>query len=286
MEPLEILLVLGLVYVLYKGGTLASIGIAPPPPPGVAIAAAAPTYLTPPPSFGTGMPVVPAQEVPSNVASTAVGVGSAIAAAPKVLGAIGVAANAVPIVGQVVSAVASIAQALLGAHNARIKQARDENSAMNLGVQGVDKEMAVINNAYNAGQISAQDAINLLSQTMPHYWELVAPHIQPGRNGCNATQGGAAACPPWPASGNGCSGSIGAACCVGCYDLEGGPSTAVLSAFDGGDGRTPFYFGVQGAIVVLMHGGHMQTCMQGVVASKYGGANRNGYRLNWQQVGS
>ena len=302
MEPLEILLVAGLIYVAYTSGALAPLGIGTPNlqglssqfnplPPGTS--GPQPQPLSPPSPVlaapvGFSVPSPPSQEYQSNTASTALGVGAAIASAPKVLGAIGVAANVVPIVGQVVSAVAAIGAALLAAHQARIKQARDENSAMNLGVQGVDKEMSVINQAYNAGQISAQDTINLLSQTMNHYWQLTAPHIQPGRNGCGASPSstGSAACPPWPSSGNGCSGSIGAACCVGCYDLAGGPNPAVLQAFDGGDGHTSFYFGVEGAIIAVQHGGHIQTCMQGVVASKYGGANRNGYRLSWAQVGS
>jgi hypothetical protein len=160
-----------------------------------------------------------------------------------------------------------------------VKQAKDENSAMNIGVQGVDADMRTINQAYNARQITAQDAIKLLPSVMANYWNLVTPHIQPGRNGCSSGN----ACPPWPASGNGCSGSIGAACCVGCYDLAGGASPAVLQASDGGDGVHPIYFGVEGAMQVVRQGGGV-SAMQMVYGSKYGGQNRTGYRITWAQI--
>ena len=305
MEPLELILVAGLLYLAYSSGALAPLGISP----GTALApTSSPGGLqanTTISSGGMGAAGVSPGQTPPRVPFNAGGVGGgptggttgvnpisyvtaassvgiAAATAPANLAALGLTGAAAGAAVAGIGAVVAIAAALWAAHEARVKQARDENSAMNLGVQGVDKELAVINQAYNAGQISANDAVHLLSQTMSHYWALVTPHIQPGRNGCS----GGTACPPWPASGNGCSGSIGAACCVGCYDLAGGPQPAVLNTFDGGDGVTPFYFGVEGALIVCQHGGNMQSAMQGVVASKYGGANRNGYRLTWKQVGS
>ena len=287
---LETLLVLGLVYVAYNSGALRPFGIAP----GVSAAPYGGAGGAQPNVSMSATPIVSAppmiaqqsfQPAPISTTSKAeiagVGAAGAILSSSAVLLHLGIAAQAVPVVGQIVGAVAAIAAAFLAAHAMRVKQATDENSAMNLGVSGVDHEMQAINQAYNARQIDAQGAIQLLQGVMAHYWALVNPHIQPGRNGCS----GGSACPPWPASGSGCTGSIGAACCVGCYDLAGGPQPAVLGAFDGGDGSTPFYFGVMGAIIVVQHGGG-QSCMQGVVASQYGGKNRNGYRLNWQQVGA
>jgi hypothetical protein len=309
MEPLEIILVAGLIYLAYQSGALAPFGIAP----GVSLTPTSsagglqPNVSVSSSNMGAA-PAAPGQmqipsRVPFNAGSTpqiaasgpvgsvtgvnklsyvtaASSVGIAAATPPANLVALGLTGAAAGAAVAGIGAVVAIAAALWAAHEARVKQAKDENSAMNLGVQGVDKELAVINQAFNSHQISAADAVKLLSATMSHYWALVTPHIQPGRNGCS----GGAACPPWHT--NGCSGSIGAACCVGCYDLAGGPEPAVLNTFDGGDGVTPFYFGVEGALIVCQHGGNMQSCMQGVVASKYGGQNRNGYRLTWQQVGT
>lgn len=216
------------------------------------------------------------QEMPSNTASSAVGVGATIGTA--LLAHIGIAASAVPVVGAAIAAVAAITAALLAAHQARIKAARDENSATNLGVQGWDRGMQQINAAYNARQLTATDAIALVQQVMAMYWAEVTPHLQSGRNGCK----GGAACPPVTSS-NPCSGSIGAACCVGCYDLEGGPSSHVFGPADGGDNSTPYFFGSQGTQIVLAHGGG-RVLYQHVYGSKYGGSDRPGYVLNWQQV--
>jgi len=308
MDPLEIILVVGLVYLAYTSGALAPLGISPGAAlsptsspgglqPNVSVSSAnmgagalspgAPMYTPPTGTFSAGGqgggPTGGVTKVSGSTFVTAgAGVGIAAATAPANLVALGLTGAAAGAAVAGIGAVVAIAAALWAAHEARVKQAQDENSAMNLGVQGVDKELAVINQAYNAHQISASDAIHLLSSTMSHYWALVSPHIQPGRNGC---QGGTS-CPPWPASGNGCSGSIGAACCVGCYDLAGGPSPAVLAPIEGGDGVTPMYFGVEGAILAVQHGGNMRTSMQQVVASKYGGKNRPGYQLTWAQVGS
>lgn len=293
MEPLEIMLVLGLVYVAYKSGAFTPFGITPGvglggaqpgPTSTLGIMSSTPPSVAMPPSFAASGPSSGSSTTGANVTGLAItsagSVAGAAATAPASFAALGLTGAAAGAAVAGIGAAVAIAAALYMAHLQRVKQAKDENSAMNLGVQGVDSEMKQINAAYNSHQISAADTLNLLSQVMQHYWQLVGPHIQPGRNGCST----GAACPPWHT--NACSGSIGAACCVGCYDLAGGPNPAVLNSFDGGDGSTPFYFGVQGAMVAVQHGGHLQTCMQGVVASKYGGANRNGYRLTWAQVGS
>jgi hypothetical protein len=98
----------------------------------------------------------------------------------------------------------------------------------------------------------------------------MAGKIQPGRNGCN----NGANCPPsvnpssdsstaTVAAANYCSGSIGAACCVGCADLA-------LSVSN-----------LQWAVKQVAKTGQPQTAfIQTVFASKYGGANRPAYLVN------
>ena len=281
MNPITgIAIIAGILYLAYNQGAFTQFGMAPPnnqpayPPP------------QPPnntfgltPGIGSGFSGAIQQEMPSNTASVAVNQGAAVAGSAAVLSKVGVAASAIPIVGVAVSIAASIASALLGAHNARIKQARDENSAMNLGVQGYDQGLAQVNAAYNARQIDASQAIGFVRQIFANYWAEVSPHIQPGRNGCS----NGSSCPPWPAGGNGCSGNIGAACCVGCYDLAGDSNPHVFSVTDGGDGSTPLYYGAAGTIAALQRGGAV-VLYQKVYGSKYGGQERAAYRLSWSQI--
>lgn len=175
-------------------------------------------------------------------------------------------------IGAVVAGVTSLVKGLAQGHAQRIKMATDENSAMNLGVQGYDQGLAQINAAFVSRQISAVEAIQLCQQVMSNYWAEVTPHIQTGRNGC---QGGTS-CPPWPAHGNGCSGSIGAACCVGCYDLIGGNEPTTFPGYGN------MYYGILGTIAVLQQGGGTVYYQQ-VYGSKYGGKQRNAYTLTWVQ---
>lgn len=286
MNPLlGLALIGGVLYLAYNSGALAQFGIGVP-------SATAPVSnpaglqsnisFTSPPVAPVALPS-PSQVTgvnPTQLALTAgVSVGSAAAATPASFAALGLTGAAAGAAVAGIGAVAAIAAALWAAHEQRVKQATDENSAMNLGVAGYDNAMRQINAAFNARQIQASDAITLVQQVFATYWAEVTPHIQPGRNGCN----GGASCPPWPVSGNGCSGDIGAACCVGCYDLAGGSGPAVLGTADGGDGSTPFYFGTEGTIITLQHGGGV-VAYQAVYGSKYGGKNRPGYRLVWSQI--
>jgi hypothetical protein len=229
---------------------------------------------------GTSAPLAGANT--GTLAITAgVSVGTAAVSTPASFAAMGLSGAAAGAALAGIGAVVAIGAALWQAHEQRLRQAKDENSAMNLGVKGIDADFAVINRAYNSRQLSPSDAINLLQQAWAHYWALVTPHIQPGRNGC---QGGAS-CPPWPASGNGCSGSIGAACCVGCYSLMGADDFKSAEALgpDNAIGGQGYYIGVKGAMNVIAHGGGV-SLMQKVYASKYGGTTRNAYVLRWQQV--
>jgi hypothetical protein len=275
-------LILGVLYLAYNSGAFAQFGVSPPVNPY--------NPYGPPPggegfSFGTGPNLAPGTNIVGGVNMTGSAITGGISMAAQGISSYsasrsdsgapsGAASAAVAGLG----IVASIAGALLAAHQQRMKQAQDENSAVNLGVQGYDQGMRQVNAAYNSRRIDAAGAISLVRQVMANYWALVSPRIQPGRNGC----GSGGACPPWPSTGNGCSGSIGAACCVGCYDLAGGPEAHVFQTSEGGDGQSPYYFGAEGTLQVLMHGGGV-VLYQAVLGSKYGGQNRAAYRLNWSQ---
>ena len=204
--------------------------------------------------------VVGASAAPAGAATTA-----ALTAAAAGSGA-AYGAWAGPI-GAGVGAVIGIIAGLLGKHALRAKQARNENSAVNIGVSGFDSDLRQIQQAFKSGQISAQDAIQAIEQTaMPGYWTVVTPQIQPGRNGCNS----GSSCPP-DTSAQGvqpCHGNIGAACCVGCYQLEPsitGPS-GVLAALSGQS---------------QSKGGPYTADIHIVAGSSYGASTRGAYTLDF-----
>jgi len=204
--------------------------------------------------------IVGASAAPAAAATTA-----EISAAAEASGA-AYGAWAGPI-GAGVGAVIGIIAGLLGKHALRAKQARNENSAVNIGVSGFDSDLKQIQQAFKSGQISAQDAIQAIEQTaMPGYWTVVTPQIQPGRNGCNS----GASCPP-DTSAQGvqpCHGNIGAACCVGCYQLEPsitGPS-GVLAALSGQS---------------QSKGGPYTADIHIVAGSSYGASTRGAYTLDF-----
>jgi hypothetical protein len=85
-----------------------------------------------------------------------------------------------------IGAAVGIFAALWAAHEKRVKEAKDENSSVNLGVQQVDQVVKTVFGALNAGQMSVSQAMQGIQVAWQQYWQLVAPHIQPGRNGCQA----------------------------------------------------------------------------------------------------
>lgn len=179
-----------------------------------------------------------------------------------------------------VAIVGAVFGALMAAHAQRVKQATDENSAVNLGVKGFDADVANIANAVNTKQITAGQAIQYILQAKANFWALCSPHIQPGRNGCQS----GAACPGGQVGdkatapevwilgkGTGrptgcttgqcaCTGSIGAACCVGCNCINGATANLIALWSSGKTGTT----GV---------------CK--VFASKYGGQDRPAYLVQY-----
>lgn len=188
--------------------------------------------------------------------------------AAESLGGEGVAAglNYIPIIGPAVSqAFKAIFGALMQASAKRAAQARTENQAVANGVPAWDAAIAQIASAYNSGQISAGEASSLFDTALSNFWNEVTPQIQPGRNGCSSGKSCPAPSSQTNEGGNNyCTGSIGAACCVGCADLD--LSTHNLKAAVAQQAAT---------------GQPVSAFVQVVYASKYGGVNRPAYNINF-----
>jgi len=176
-----------------------------------------------------------------------------------------IALNAVPVVGPALSAVANaLTSAFAAASKRRAQQATSENQAVANAFPGWDQSMLSIQTAYNNGTISLQQALGLVDLAWSNYWQEVTPQIQPGRNGC---QGGAIpkaqADSQFPGMRQ-CSGSWGAACCVGYADLANGANSIKAALTNTENTGTPSVASIPA-----------------VYASKYGGANRAAYTLTF-----
>ena len=212
--------------------------------------------------------------------TAAAGGGGAAAGTAGAAGGAGISAATAAVTAGI-GVAAAIGILLWTKHLQRLKQAKDENHAMNLGVQGFDEGIRLINSQYNSHQIDPQTAIAALKQLMQQYWMEIFPHIQPGRNGCGITAQGTANCPSpigaLPA--NYCSGNVGAGCCVGCgslmaslyYDGSTIPAQGAVNAA---------WYPIPGAIVALQRGGGQSRVFK-VYGSKYGGSERADYFLTW-----
>ena len=295
MEPIELILVLGLIYLAYSSGALSSFGIGPgvtgvtgvtgtsvnasPSSPAGGLqsnvtVAATPIVAAPPAAVVN--PPSPTQVTGVNVASMAVSaatsVGVAAVSTPASFAALGLTGAAAGAATAGIAAVVAIGAALLAAHEQRKKQATSENAAMNNGVVGYDSAVKQVNAAYNNRSIDAAQTIQFLQTIISNYWAEVTPVIQPGRNGCN----GGAQC-----SGLTCGGSVGAACCVGCGNLVGTTNPIPFAGQVTGN----VYWGILGTITTIQHGGG-KVYYPTVFGSSYGGKLRTGYWLTWQQAGA
>jgi len=251
------ILVAVLAYLLYQSGVLASFvpSLAPP------------GYVAPPKAVTVAASPLVAQQLQqeAQLAGSSIQAGSAAATAGlKIAGASSSALSIVPVVGAAVSAIASI---LLAASQKRAAEAKNENQAVAAGLPGWDQAVAQIVAAFNNGSIDATGVLSLLATALQNFWNEVTPQIQPGRNGCHS----GSACPGVSGVGgnitneggaNYCSGDIGAACCVGCADLN--LSTANMT------------WAVKQAQAT---GKLVPAFVQTVFASKYGGVNRAAYTV-------
>jgi hypothetical protein len=170
--------------------------------------------------------------------------------------AVGASLNFIPVVGPIVSAVYSaISSIFLAASKKRAAEAENENAAVANFLPAFDQGVTTIVTAYNKGQITNTEAVQLFETLWSNYWSECTPQIQPGRNGCNSGT-------LINASGSNflCSGSWGAACCVG-----------------GGVIRPSIYH-LENAINLNASTGQPQKAyVQPVYPSKYGGTARQGY---------
>ncbi len=268
------IVLLVVVYFLYATGTLAKFGIGNAPVtsslgvPGLDPTA---TQVTAAAAQANANAAAQTAQTAKLVQSSATGLTSSLQAVQSSTGALGGAAAAIPVVGAAVSVIASV---LIAASQKRAKEATSENTAVNNGYPGWDAAVQQIVGAFNGGQIDAVGAQTLLAQALTNYWNEVTPQIQPGRNGCN----GGASCPPssnpssdsaytTTANASYCSGSIGAACCVGCADLALSNSN------------------LQYAAALAEKTGQPQTAfVQAIAPSKYGTIARPSYTVTFTPV--
>jgi hypothetical protein len=203
---------------------------------------------------------------PVNIAgliSTATGVGvTAGLTAASNAGIISIGSAAGPI-GAAAAAVVALIAGLWSAHNARAKGAKNENAAMNSAVIAFDGSLKAIFQAANAGQITAQQAIQYCQQVLQMYWQGMAPYMT-GPGASDGSHGGTGCqnvvvCNQQSPPGLQCSKSCTAGCCVGC------------------DVLTPT---ILQAIQIFQKGGGTLTVCK-VYGSKYGGQTRESYSLTY-----
>lgn len=280
---MEIALLLALGLALYASGNLRQFGLSPGPAtyrPGtipqntLPVAAANQQAIIQ--QVEGGVPInqpVSSINVPGMALSSAASVGTgALASAGGTATILGLSGAALGAATAGVGAVVGIFAALWSAHEKRIAQAKNENAAVNVGVQGFDQDIRLVNAQYNAGQIDAQTAIRALQQILAQFWALTTPQIQPGRDGCSGGQACGTMQQVLASGKQPCSGSIGAACCVGCAPLY-----YSLYAIGNEAGVNP---SGAGAVTVLQHGGGTSV-VKTVYGNKYGVVTRNGYSLIW-----
>jgi hypothetical protein len=215
------------------------------------------------PLYLRGLGVVPGQIVAASAPAAGAITSGLISSSAAAGSAWGAAAGPI---GAAVGVVVGLIGGLLAGHEIRAKQARNENQAVNIGVAGFDSDLKQIWQAYKSGQIDSAGALQAVEQTlMPGYYTVVVPQIQPGRNGC---QGGAYCPPDTSPARQPCQGNIGAACCVGCYQLQysvSGPN-GVIAAIQGTSGSS---------------GGPHVADIHIVAPSKYGVQMRAAYTLDF-----
>jgi hypothetical protein len=167
-------------------------------------------------------------------------------------------------IGAAVGLVVGLVGSLLAGHELRAKQAKNENSAVNIGVSSFDSDLKQILAAYKAGQIDASGVAQAAPYALQGYWTIVGPQLQPGRNGCST----GSTCPIETPGQQPCTGSIGAGCCVACYQLSPGlmGPNGVLAAIAGQSQSTKGPFVAE---------------IPQVFGSSYGASNRGAYTLDF-----
>lgn len=172
-------------------------------------------------------------------------------------------AKAIPIVGAAIGAIVGI---FAQQSAKRASEARDENSAVAAAVPQWDQWLQQLVSAYNSGQLTDGDMETGFQAMMANYWNIVQPHVQPGRDGC--FPGGNfwttdQAHQWWDShGGNGCIGNIGAGCCVAYADLWNSIDNLRVAV------KNNYNTGKPSPALIL-----------GVYPSKYGGISRPPYTV-------
>lgn len=254
---MEILLVLGGIFILYQSGALSSLGFVPSSGPG---------------GTAQNLSTIISQEEAQAYGATGNNVGGfnqGLATGGAVLGGLSSGAATGGAFGAAAGAVQGVISSIFAGMKVRAQQASLENQALNYAVQAFDLSIKQINAAYNNRSILPQEAIALVQQVFQQFWEVTATKIQPNRNGC----GSGAGCPgtalqyestngapgPCPGSSCYCTGNIGAACCVGCG---------------------PIRLSVERILQVLQYNGG-QSVIAPVIGDRYGLQTRGSYSLTW-----
>jgi hypothetical protein len=123
-----------------------------------------------------------------------------------------------------------IASKIFGGMAQRAAEATNENANTQQAIQSFDQALSQINQAYNSGNMSQNDALVEVAAVWQYFWQVTTPKIQPNRNGCASGSN----CPS-SAPANYCSGNIGGTCCVGCTSLKIGIEN-VTKALTAGSG--------------------------------------------------
>jgi len=176
--------------------------------------------------------------------------------------AAGAVALSNPISGGITAGLAGLSQIanLFGQHEARYRNAKNENDAVTAAIQVFDQDIKSVFAALNAGTISEADASQYLEKARQSYWSYVgqsqgqirvaARPCSPGTppNAC-ATQH------------NTCDKGCTSGCCVGCTDIE--PTIA------------------NAQYVIAAGGGVVHVCKVFPSPGQYGNPGRDGYTLTY-----
>jgi hypothetical protein len=177
------------------------------------------------------------------VSSAGAGAGAGLAASSSAGIAAGAATGAETFG---IGAVVGIALSLLAQHTARVKGATNENGAAAQIVQPFDSDIQEIVAAFNAGQVSASDALTAFAKVDAQVLAYLQAHV-----GAAGTQ--------WNAAPKACDRSCTVGCCLYYFDLH----PAILK------------------LVQAIQSGTAQTVkVPQIFASKYGLAARPSYLLN------
>ena len=158
---------------------------------------------------------------PVSVASSGLQIGTQVASAAKT----GLStASAIPIVGSAVSVIGGLVMGLLANHDRRVKEAKEENAALNMAVAAFKSDTATIFTALNNGDITEAVAVSSVVTVRNWFWQYMKQYVQPkcinDRSQCKSTTAKAPNGTAGPKQPNPCSGSCCATCCIACNFLE------------------------------------------------------------------